>query len=342
MNQNKKLILFWLILCNLLIISTLTIGGYTRLSNAGLSIVDWKPITGIVPPLSEIGWDIEFNKYKTSPEYQQINVGMSLKEFKNIFWIEYIHRILGRLVGIIFILPFIFFLIKKNLSRNEKILSVLSSILILSQGIIGWYMVSSGISDSPFVSHFRLAFHLIIATIIYSIIFLMICNRIYIKKVVIENKVKYFFAKSGSIILLIMVIFQIFIGGLVAGSKAGFVYNTFPKMAGRIIPPEIWDFNFSIESFSNILYLQFFHRIFAYSIGMLALLYTCFMIYIYRKNIIILVSNLILLISILSQILLGIFTLIYIVPVDLALIHQFFSIIVLSSLIWNLYIVLVF
>jgi cytochrome c oxidase assembly protein subunit 15 len=336
-NQNRRVILFWLILCNFLIIATLIIGGYTRLSNAGLSIVEWKPITGIIPPLDNMSWNNEFNKYKKSPEYKEINVGMSIEEFKNIFWIEYIHRIFGRLVGIMFIFPFIFFWVRKKLSQKEINLSILTSLLIFGQGIIGWYMVSSGITKSPFVSHFKLALHLILATIIYSIIFLLICNRIYIKKTIIENNKKYFFAKYGAIILLFALLLQIFIGGLVAGSKAGFVYNTFPKMDGRFVPSEIWHFTFSIENFSNILYLQFFHRMFAYFIGLFTLAYSGIMIYIYRSNILILISNLILLLSISLQILLGIFVLLRVVPLDLALAHQFFSMIVLSVIIWNLH-----
>jgi cytochrome c oxidase assembly protein subunit 15 len=329
----NKLILMWLILSGLVVISTVIIGGYTRLSNAGLSIVEWKPVTGIFFPLQQSSWDQEFNKYKDSPEYKDINVGMSLDEFKTIYTIEYLHRIVGRMVAIIFIIPFLIFWRKNYLNTSEIKISVFISFLIFTQGFIGWYMVSSGIGHLPFVSHFRLALHLIIAVIIYSLIFWMFAKKINQQSrcLAISTPIK-----IVTLSLTFMILFQIFLGGLVAGSKAGFVYNTFPRMAGRLIPSEIWNFNFEIENLSNILYIQFFHRVIAYGIGVFVSAYSIYMICLYRRNSLILISNLLLIILVLLQILFGILTLIYIVPMGLALFHQFFSILLLSSSIWNL------
>jgi cytochrome c oxidase assembly protein subunit 15 len=339
--RNRNMILSWLILSAFIVVSTLIIGGYTRLTNSGLSIVEWKPIAGVQFPLSKTSWNQEFDKYKESPEYKDINSGMSLEEFKSIYTIEYIHRMIGRLVGMIFFLPLCYFLFRGYLEKREIEISIIISALILLQGFVGWYMVSSGIVDMPFVNHFRLSLHLIIAVIIYSLIFWLICRKLNvdIKQNSVVPKTYQILAKYFSIILIFLILVQIFVGGLVAGSKAGFVYNTFPRMAGRLLPSEIWNFYFSVENLNNIFYIQFFHRAIAYIIAILGGLYTVYMMIIYRKNGLVLFSSLLILISILCQIALGVLTLLYVVPLNLALLHQLFSIILLSIAIWNFHII---
>ena len=337
--RNNKIILYWLCLSALAVIFTVIIGGYTRLTNSGLSIVEWKPVTGIYFPLAESSWLKELSKYEASPEYRDINVGMSLDEFKKIYIVEYLHRIAGRLVAIVFILPFILFTIGKKLNSTEIKFSILVCGLILFQGFFGWYMVSSGIADLPYVSHFRLALHLIIAVIIYALIFWMICVKInFSPNMSIHSKNLLTIKRIFGYLLLIVLIWQIFLGGLVAGSKAGYIYNSFPRMDGRLIPPEIWNFRFQIKDLSNVLYIQFFHRIFAYILCFLCFLYSIFIILFSGGMKIAILSSLFLLLALICQVIFGILTLVYIVPIPLGLLHQFFSIILLSLVIWNIYV----
>ena len=332
--NDRTLKLTWLILSCIIVVSTILIGGYTRLSSAGLSIVEWRPVTGMIPPISSQDWQDELSKYQTSPEYQQINLGISINEFKEIYWIEYVHRMVARLVGLVFALPFFVFLYYKILTRQEKCISSLILCLILLQGFLGWYMVSSGLDKIPFVSHFRLAIHLITAIFIYCLMFVLICRNLPVKVLYNVDNMKFRIYKIMLYFLLFAIIVQIFIGGLVAGLDAGYVYNTFPRMAGRLIPPQIY--SFSLGHFSSPLHIQFLHRFTGYLISIIALLSWLYSLILFRKAPKVIFYISLILFSIICQILLGILTLIYIVPVPLALLHQIFPIGIISLCIWNI------
>jgi cytochrome c oxidase assembly protein subunit 15 len=296
------------------------LGGYTRLSQSGLSIVEWAPIKGTILPLSQQSWNIEFNKYQQSPEYQKINYGMSLEEFKQIFVVEYSHRLLGRLIGLAFLLPFLYFLFKRNFSKTDIYYYSFILILIASQGGIGWIMVKSGLIDNPHVSQYRLTLHLIMACFIMILITWKIVPGI--------NK-----DNQHGYVSLILVLLQIASGGFVAGLKAGLVYNTFPLMDGKIIPDGLfliqpWYKNI----FENIVMVQFIHRILATInlINLLAYSYKLFNLD-HAKKIAILLA-----VTITIQFSLGIITLILQVPMFWALLHQAVAIILLLIIVASL------
>ena len=296
------------------------IGGYTRLSHSGLSIVEWAPISGAIPPLSEASWNLEFFKYQQSPEYQQINYGMSIDEFKQIFLIEYFHRLLGRVIGIVFLLPFLYFAVTKKLeSKDIKYFTVVLA-LISMQGAIGWLMVKSGLIDSPHVSQYRVALHLVMACII-----LILLTWKMIPGKASDSKYGYF-----SLFLLML---QIASGAFVAGLKAGLVYNSFPLMDGQLIPDGLlmlkpWYLNI----FENITMVQFIHRCLGV-VNLINLLAYCYKIFNLDrdKKIAILLASIIIL-----QFLLGIFTLILQAPLTLALLHQALAIILMITMLASL------
>lgn len=344
-NKNK-LISIWLAAVCIAIILMIFIGGLTRLTNSGLSITEWKPISGIIPPLSNEKWELEFDKYKLSPEYMKINKGMSLDQFKSIFWIEFIHRALGRVTGIIFLIPFLYFLIVKfEFSRAEISIYSLSLILLAAQGFAGWYMVKSGLISDPHVSHFRLAMHLFLAVTLYAILFWQFLKNFISlpasinleTKSLAEQKYKKNTAKVKIWlnISLTLLLIQIVLGAFVAGLDAGLVYNSFPMMGETIIPYEVTNDNISIKSFSDPVFIQFLHRVF----GCL-LLVTIFISYHagYKlQNPLTTMALKYLIITIILQITAGIITLIYVVPIIIALIHQMGAIILLSVLLWAKY-----
>ncbi len=320
MIQKNKSIILWLCLSALLVFAIIIVGGYTRLSHSGLSIVEWKPITGIIPPLTADAWQVEFSQYQQSPEYKQVNIGMKLEEFKQIFLVEYIHRILGRLIGLVFFLPFIYFSLSKKITRQEVKYYTVIAFLIGLQGAIGWLMVKSGLVDRPNVSQYRLALHLMMACIILSLLVWKIfpgCLR--------KSKYAYF-----SFILLFL---QVASGAFVAGLHAGLVYNSFPLMDGQIIPEGLlmmkpWYLNI----FENITMVQFIHRILAMInfINLLAYSYKIFKLKNLKPLAVLLVS------FVTIQVILGILTLILQVPLPLALFHQAMAIILLITMIVSL------
>lgn len=300
----------WLQLCAFMVIMMIFIGGLTRLSDAGLSIVEWKPVTGIIPPMTPSSWQIEFAKYQTSPEFQIINHQMELNEFKQIFWLEFFHRIAARLTGLIICIPMLYFYATKKLSFKNDKSYLWIMILLLAQGIMGWLMVKSGLQISPRVSHFRLAIHLMLAVTLYHVIL---------------AKISPTSAKHWIISLLMLLLYiQIFLGGLTAGLDAGMIYNTFPLMGSNFIPHEFW----SHENMTTILYdpssVQFLHRSLAYIITILCVILA---IKVNKQS---KIMALFIIASIATQITLGILTLIYVVPLPIALLHQICAIFLLS------------
>ncbi len=319
-----------------MIFTMVFIGGLTRLTDSGLSIVEWNVFTGIIPPLSNNDWIDLFNKYKQFPEYKLINKNMLLNDFKFIFWMEYIHRIWGRLIFLIFLIPLIIFQKKKIIPLKFKKHLYIILLLILLQGFLGWYMVKSGLVNQPDVSHYRLSIHLIIAFIIYGyLVYLAISAYELIKKKrkkTTKSKKLYFLIS----LIIFLILITIFSGGLVAGLDAGLVYSSFPLMGESFIPAEFWDINPKFLNFlKNPVTVQFDHRILGMTTGVLI-----FLIWIYSriKNI---DNNLkykinILLLFIIFQISLGIATLQSYVAIPIALFHQSGALIIFTISIWIL------
>jgi len=281
MFKNKKnhiLFVTWLIGLIILVALMIVVGGLTRLTESGLSITKWELFSGILPPLNNIEWENYFRQYREIPQFILLNSSMSLDEFKIIFLWEYYHRLLGRIIGLFFIVPFVFFIYKKILNKKLIINLFFVFVLILSQGIIGWYMVKSGLTNNVSVSHYRLAFHLFTAFIIFSSLFWVYLN--YSTNV---NK-KFFQINSNFIflkVLIILIFTQIIIGALVSGLDAGKIYQTWPLMNGKYLPDD-YSFN-NLFNLSNPSFVQFVHRNIAYLIFFLAIYLG---IFIYRNKII--------------------------------------------------------
>jgi cytochrome c oxidase assembly protein subunit 15 len=316
--NNRKQIAIWLLICCIAIFAMVILGGVTRLTGSGLSMVEWEPLMGILPPLSHADWEVLFHQYQQYPEYKLKNALMTLEEFKTIFWFEYAHRVLGRAIGLIFLIPMIYFIIKGKVDKPLIPKLVIMFILGGLQGVLGWYMVKSGLVDNPHVSQYRLTAHLGFAIIIYAYLFWVALDLLFprIKQTSSRH------LKRFSLTVTALVFITILSGGFVAGIKAGFAYNTFPLMAGRLIPEGL----FTLEPlwrnfFENITMVQFDHRLLA---TLLFFLIPTLWLIGRRAN---LPSRtrwgLVMLVVILGiQITLGISTLLLYVPVPLAAAHQ--------------------
>jgi len=333
-NKQNYYLTLWLRVMCAAIICMIFIGGLTRLTDSGLSITEWKPVTGILPPLNEAAWISEFDKYKQTPEYIQINNNMNLAEFKSIFWLEFIHRIAGRITGILYIFPLIYFLFNKTINSKKIYIYLIGLILLISQGIAGWYMVKSGLISAPCVSHFRLAIHLLLAIALYALLFWQLMRASFYK-IPIDIKTNLVPLNIGLNICLILLFIQITFGAFVAGLDAGLVYNQFPLMGDSIIPNEITSGKFGLNSFYDPVFVQFIHRMLAYIVT-IAILVTC-LIGLKIQNLLLSKSLVYLIITLILQIMVGILTLIYLVPIILALLHQIGAVILLSTLLWVKY-----
>jgi len=326
--QIKKYISFWLILMFWIITIMIIIGGLTRLTDSGLSITEWNLFSGFLPPLNDENWIKYFNLYKEIPEYKNQNYSMTLKEFKVIFWWEWIHRFLGRLIGISFLLPLIFFSLKVGVKKLANLYMIF--ILICLQGYIGWYMVSSGLVDRVDVSHFRLSIHLLIAFLILSLI---LWNYLKLKDIYFPIKKMNFLIP---VIFLILMFCQISIGAFVSGMDAGKIYNTWPLMGSSYFPDDNQIINlFDFNVFNDPSLVQFIHRNLAYII---LLFYALILIKVYRKNLTDFYYSINLLgLLLIIQIILGIFTLLFDAQIIIASMHQISSIFLVSSSIYFLY-----
>lgn len=271
MPQSLKSVQIWIYTGCVMILLMVLLGGITRLTDSGLSIVDWKPIMGAIPPLSEAQWNETFQKYQQIPQYKRVNQGMTLSEFKHIFFWEYLHRMWGRLLGLAFVVPFFFFLYKRMLSRG--LLLKLMAVFFLGglQGFVGWYMVQSGLSENISVSHLRLAMHLIMAILLYSyLLYIGFSLQNNTSKPIASAVSRKILNISGMLIALLYL--QLFYGALMAGLKAGLFYPTYPFMNNQIIPDgfstmDTWYGNL----FSNITTVQFIHRNIPILLGILLL-----------------------------------------------------------------------
>ena len=308
----------WLVSLMSIILLMIIVGGLTRLTESGLSMVDWRLFMGTIPPLSHGDWLKVFEDYKQYPEYQIKNINMTLSEFKYIFWWEYGHRVLGRLIGIIFIIPFIYFALKKYFS-NEELYSY-SFLLFLggAQGIIGWWMVKSGLDVNPYVSHLRLAVHLIIAQIILSLIAYLFLKRLDIG--IYKNN--FSSHKTFFIFFNIIIFFTVIYGAFMAGLDAGKSFNTWPKMGDSYIPENLIFIEDRLFGFfDNSVFIHFFHRALAY-LSFLTILYMCFKHFKGIENKYQKIHFLIVLFLVLIQLFIGVFVVLSNVQVSLGSIHQ--------------------
>jgi cytochrome c oxidase assembly protein subunit 15 len=267
-DSGNRQIAFWLLACCTLIFLMVVVGGVTRLTHSGLSMTEWQPLIGTVPPLNANQWDEVFRGYQRTPEYLDINSGMTLEEFKGIFWWEYFHRLLGRSIGAAFLLPFLYFLVRRRL--ETALARRLSGIFLLGalQGGLGWYMVKSGLVEDPHVSQYRLTAHLGLAVLIYGAILWTALEQLSPARSYTGRPTHRIGLAAASIAGLIFV--MALSGGMVAGTRAGYVYDTFPLMDGRWIPAGLfaldpWFLNF----FENITTVQFDHRLIAWTLVLL-------------------------------------------------------------------------
>lgn len=315
---------WWLLCCALLVFMMIVVGGATRLTESGLSMVEWAPILGTIPPLNEAEWLATFDKYKQFPEYQKVNAGMSLSEFKSIFWWEYGHRVLGRFIGLAYLLPLLFFLFKGYIPQQWRLR--LFSLFVLGglQGLMGWFMVKSGLVSDPNVSQYRLTAHLGLAVIIFGFMFwfALDCFRSE-KKHRLASKNYLRFTVASVVIIFIMMMS----GGFVAGIKAGHIMNTFPTMNGQWIPSELlaltpWWSNF----FENAVAVQWMHRFIAVLVTVVVLttLYLSFAQQFVNRA-------WVLLSALVLQVSLGIATLLLVVPILLGVAHQAGAVILFAS-----------
>ena len=328
----NDLFFYWLVTSLVLVFFIIIIGGLTRLTNSGLSITEWELFKGILPPLNQETWESYFNQYKKIPQFKILNPSMSLNEFKIIFYWEYFHRLIARIIGLFFLIPLIFFYFSKSIRKNYMYTCYKIFFLIMLEGLIGWYMVRSGLVNDLTVSHYRLSIHLSIAIIIIASIFWLILN-------LITNSNKIFFEfkqKNLPFLFLILLIFlQIILGAFVSGLDAGQMYQTWPLMNYTYFPNDIIFKNMiDFINFNDHSLVQFYHRNLAYLITFYIL---GFALYIYNKRLINLYSAMILVIVfLLTQVILGIFTLLSGLNIFLASAHQITSVILVFSAI-NLY-----
>jgi cytochrome c oxidase assembly protein subunit 15 len=318
-NPHRSIII-WLLAGCFLIYVMVVIGGITRLTHSGLSMVEWNPIIGSLPPMSDADWQVPFEKYKQSPEYQIINNQFTLEEFKSIYWWEYVHRLLGRTIGVVFLLPFFYFLFKKKF--DKPFLKKMYVLLLLGafQGVLGWFMVKSGLQKEPHVSHYRLAAHLISAFTVFGFTFWYAMDLLYPNELIRTEEVKKL--NRWTKIAFVAIVLQIIYGAFVAGLKAGLFYNTYPTMGGELMPETVSSFDtFWQNCLENPAGVQFLHRNIAIVVAVLVF-------FVWWKSSKMALSSFqrrsahFLLAVLCIQFLLGIFTLLHAVPVTLGVLHQ--------------------
>jgi heme a synthase len=318
----------WLIFCAAVVFGMIMLGGVTRLTHSGLSMVDWKPLMGIIPPLTEQAWLETFEKYKQFPEYQKVNFGMDVEGFKRIFMYEYLHRVLGRLIGVLFFFPMLYFALRKRVRAGVMphlwVLFVLGGL----QGLMGWYMVMSGLVDEPRVSQYRLTAHLGLAVLIYAYMLWLAFDLTFLRqqeKSVVERPLARW---SG--VMVVLVYLMILTGGLVAGTRAGFAYPTWPLMGDSFIPQGLYQGSPAwLAAFEDITTIQFNHRMFAYLLFVLlnVLAFKSYQQGAGKKRL----AAILVVVSLLLQVTLGISTLLLHVPVALATAHQGGAVVLLTA-----------
>jgi len=318
-DRGRRIVAGWLFLCAALVFAIVVVGGITRLTRSGLSIVEWQPLIGVLPPLSQADWEALFAKYRETPEFRLVNFNMTLEDFKGIFWWEYIHRLLARGIGLVFLFPYLYFLLRKRLDR--PLAWKLGGIFVLGalQGAMGWIMVQSGLIDDPKVNPVRLSAHLGIALAIFA-------AELWIAMQLLSPRVRPF--EKLAVFLPVVVFLMALSGGMVAGLRAGSAYQTFPLMNGHLVPPEAlmlepWWRNFLY----NMATVQLVHRVFFWLLVVLAPLAWWRMRHTLAANA--------LLAAFVLQGTLGILTLLLGVPVGLGAAHQGGAVLLLAAALWN-------
>ena len=323
--DDRRAVAVWLLVCAAFTFAMVVVGGITRLTESGLSIVEWQPLVGALPPLSQADWETLFAKYRETPQFQRVFSNMDLAGFKSIFWWEYLHRLLGRTIGLVFLLPFLFFYLKNKLSR--PLAWKLAGVFVLGglQGAMGWYMVKSGLVDDPRVSHFRLTAHLGLALLIFAAEMWLAFDLLGSGEKAGSN------CKTLPLTVAALVFLMALSGGFVAGLRAGHAYNTFPLMNGQLIPPEVfmlepWWRNF----FWNVATVQLVHRTFFW---LLLILVPLLWWQARRTEAKIAAHHLLALF--LVQATLGISTLLLAVPIALGAAHQAGAVLLLAAALWS-------
>lgn len=333
----------WLVIVALLVFAMIVVGGATRLTDSGLSITEWQPILGVIPPLSEADWEDAFAKYKQIPQYELVNQGMSLSEFKFIYWWEWSHRFLGRIIGIVFAVPLIYFWASRRL--RGALVPKLTGVLALGalQGFIGWYMVQSGLVERIDVSHYRLALHLTTALVILALLTWLVLDLSALKD---GARIRLQTVTPGQLwlafVLGALLFTQFVFGAFVAGTNAGMTYNTWPLMDGRLIPNGLATLSpWYMNLLENITTIQFTHRSLAYLLIVLAAIHA-FRLTMSADEERIVSSSRIFVIALVGQAALGIWTLLAAgevarIPIWLGLLHQAGAAIVLVIFVWHLH-----
>jgi cytochrome c oxidase assembly protein subunit 15 len=340
-DRHDRAVAVWLLACAAMIFVMVLLGGITRLSGSGLSIMEWKPLMGALPPMSTTEWDRVFALYREIAQYKNVNAGMTLPEFQGIFWWEYSHRLWGRLIGVVFFLPFLWFLMKGYLRRaagRQSMAPKLGAIFVLGalQGGIGWYMVASGFEDRDSVSQYRLVLHLGMALIIYALIlwsaFDLLQPRPLGGRAPGARPLR-----RHAVLLLILIAIELALGGLVAGLHGGLIYNDFPFMNGDWVAPDVFSMSpWWVNPTENPVTAQFLHRVGA---GLVTVTLLWLVVRVWRSDVpeSLKARSGILLAALVLQVGLGISTLMLVVPLPLAVAHQGGAVVLLTATLYALH-----
>ncbi len=332
LHRRHVILAVWLFVVIAMVFAMVILGGVTRLTHSGLSMVEWKPVTGWLPPLSEAAWMEVFDKYKLSPEFQKVNKHMDLDGFKSIFWFEFLHRLWGRIIGLAFLLPFLFFLFRGWVSRDMAPKLVLMFILGGLQGVMGWYMVKSGLVDRPDVSQYRLTAHFSLALIIIGYIEWFALGLLFPSRDKLSSSSP---LKGFAAFIWFWAFVTALSGGFVAGLDAGFTYNTFPLMDGDLFPPDLYSISpLYLNFFEDITSVQFNHRILAEVLFVLVAVFWMKARKVEMPPRGRLAVNC-LAAAVLVQVVLGISTLLLVIPVPLAAAHQAGAVVVFMTALWT-------
>lgn len=327
----SRTIQWWLLLCMACVVGMVWIGGVTRLTESGLSIVEWKLVSGTLPPLTDEAWQAEFDAYKTSPEFQKKNPHFDVASFKDIFWLEYLHRLLGRITGMVFLVPLIYFTVRRSLPAPflRRMLGITA--LVGAQGAVGWIMVASGLVDQPRVSPIKLALHLSLAVSVFGLLYLT-----YLRARLVPRLQQFPpLLHCGARILLALFAMQLVLGAIVAGIDAGYSYNTYPLMDGKFIPYGLHLLDpWWVNHLENIMTVQFQHRMGALALAASAL---AFAYYAYKKLPQTRGWATLLVVAITLQFLLGIATLLSVMALPLASAHQVVALLLLAVILRFVY-----
>ncbi|MGI9318273.1 MAG: COX15/CtaA family protein [bacterium] len=339
--HQKSQVIFWLACCAFLVFLMVILGGAVRLTGSGLSMVDWQPIVGIVPPFSEAGWVKAFEAYQRYPEYKLVNIGMSLSEFKFIYYMEYIHRLLGRIIGLVFFIPFMLFLsnggLPSGLKRRLWVLLALGA----CQGLMGWFMVKSGLVSDPHVSQYRLTAHLLLAVVIFVLLVRLIFGLIYSddKYTKSSGSGQAFNARGVSTGALLLTLLMITSGGFMAGTRAGYIYNTWPKMGQDWLPGMVWVLiPWWKNIFENPLTIQFMHRWLAFAVAAVVIFLGVAVLRLEPRSLVRQLAGVVIAVVVV-QIILGVSTLLGGVPALLGVVHQGTGLVLIGLImaIWSAY-----